>query len=483
MGLRAVIHARESVFEAKAGNRSPEEQVAESRAWCEREGIEVAHVVMEEGTGASRHSKARNRKKWEHTKRLLLDGDDHGSIDMLVTWSSTRAHRNLDEYVLLRRLCVDAGVLWAYNGRVYDMNDGDDRFRTAMDGAIGERDVEEIRRGVLRSTRANAAAGRPHGRLLYGYRRIYDPVTRAFIRQESDPDTAPIVRQIFADYLAGHSLNSIVADLNDRRIPTQRGKQWIRSSIVRMLRNRGYLGERSYQSKTARKTGEPATITSTDAWPPIIDSTTFDRVQARLDSLNTVGRRQAPTARLLTGIAICSVCLQKLHVIASSKRPHKYSCPAYHSARAIHRLDAYVSGAILERLGRQDVEELFADGDDPAVAEARARAAELRAELEKAYELWQAKELSVAGYARMETDLTPQIEEADRAARRAAIPIDIDVPPPERLVPWWHDELTAEQRREYAAAMIVAVVVMPVGRGRRDYGQDEYTMIEWRQFG
>lgn len=491
-GMRALIHARESVFEAKDGNRSTQEQVAESSAWCESEGIDVAAVIVEDGVSGA----AKNRKKWERAKQLLIGGDERGPIDMLVSWSSSRAQRDLDEYVRLRRLCVDAEVLWCYGGRVYDMTDGDDRFRTAIDGAVAERDLSEIRKNVKRALRANAAAGRPHGRLLFGYRRVYDPETRAFIRQEPDPDTAPVVRRIFTDYLAGQSLKSIARDLNHEGVPSAQGSTWQPYMVGRTLDNRGYIGERTYWPKEARKRGEPPGEDSVvkDAWEPLVDPEVFERVQARRETRGREAKRhwrQTPKARLLTAVAYCgaeidgAVCGEKLVINAPSKASHKYVCPKTHVGRTVQRLDAYVTAAILERLARDDADELLAGSEDPEVVAARKRAEELRAELDQARRLRRGeipgRKLSLMAFAEEETRLLPLIEAAEREARRAALPIEVDVPPPEQLPAWWADELTAEQRREIAGALIVAVVVRPVGRSRLTYDMSDFTTIEWRR--
>ena len=39
---------------------------------------------------------------------------------------------------------------------------------------VGEKQAEDTRKQILRAQSANLAAGRPHGKLLYGYRIIRD---------------------------------------------------------------------------------------------------------------------------------------------------------------------------------------------------------------------------------------------------------------------------------------------------------------------
>ena len=66
-----------------------------------------------------------------------------GGLDVLVTWEASRAQRDLDAYLELRRLCAASGVRWAYSGTVYDLAHGSDRFRTGLDALVAEDEVEK----------------------------------------------------------------------------------------------------------------------------------------------------------------------------------------------------------------------------------------------------------------------------------------------------------------------------------------------------
>ena len=165
--LKALIYTR--VSEDRAGGRSPAEQEADALQVCEREGWTVVEVVTD-STGASRYSKG-TRTGWARAKKLI----GAGSVDVLVTWAASRAQRDLKAYAELRDLCAVNNVRWCYQGRVYDLAAKDDRFTTGLDALLAERDSAEISMNVRRAIRANAIAGRPHGRRLYGYERVYDP--------------------------------------------------------------------------------------------------------------------------------------------------------------------------------------------------------------------------------------------------------------------------------------------------------------------
>lgn len=85
-----------------------------------------------------------------------------------------------------------------------------------------------------------------------------------------NPQTAPIVQEIFTRYADGETIREIIASLNERGIMTTRNKPFRQSSLDTLLQNRVYLGY-------YRAMGEGIA----DGVPKIIDRELFDRVQER----------------------------------------------------------------------------------------------------------------------------------------------------------------------------------------------------------
>src|SRR4051795_677977 len=210
--LRAVIYTRVSSDPNDRG-RSVHEQEMDCRAVCSREGWEVVAVFADNDRSASRYA---TRERPEHRKLIRFIEDGHA--DVLVTWEASRAQRDLAAYARLRDLCERRKVLLSYSGRTYDMAEADDRFGTGLDALLAERESDQTRKRVLRAVRANAEKGRPHGKLLYGYRREYDPGTRELIGQVPDPDTAPVVQEAARRVLAGETPYAVAQNFNRRGI-------------------------------------------------------------------------------------------------------------------------------------------------------------------------------------------------------------------------------------------------------------------------
>ncbi|WP_405408855.1 recombinase family protein [Streptomyces decoyicus] len=193
VGLRAGLYARKSAYQGKhkAKGRSVKEQLDNGQTTANELGVHVVEQFVDDDRSASTY-RAREREEFER----MIEWIEGGKLDIVIAWSSTRLQRDLAVYSRLRDACKRHGVLWCYGGKVYDLSNKDDRFRTGLDALIGEREVDEMRDNILRTLRSNAVDGRPHAQAAYGYRRIYDARTGAFICTEAEPSQAPVIVEL-----------------------------------------------------------------------------------------------------------------------------------------------------------------------------------------------------------------------------------------------------------------------------------------------
>ncbi len=120
---------------------------------------------------------------------------------------------------------------------------------------------------VLRGCKSHAALGHSTGgKAPYGYDRQLVDSSGSPIKilkkgeHKADklqrviwsvsPSEAPIIREVFEIYAAGTGINTIVHDLNIRKVPPPRGLHWGKSIVRFLLRNRAYLGERIYNKRS-----------------------------------------------------------------------------------------------------------------------------------------------------------------------------------------------------------------------------------------
>jgi site-specific DNA recombinase len=110
--------------------------------------------------------------------------------------------------------------------------------------------VEESQRGMKENTRQGFNTG---GVAPYGYRRRLLPHPSKTMAErgkhkvllEPDPDRAPTVERIFAEFVfGGKGIRTIADDLNQERVPSPRGDRWKASSICSILDNPSTRGTR-----------------------------------------------------------------------------------------------------------------------------------------------------------------------------------------------------------------------------------------------
>lgn len=460
--LRALVYTRVSHDKRKTG-RSVAEQLAESLADCDRAGWQVVATLEDNDRSASRHA-TKQRQDWTEAKRLIASG----AVDVLVTWTASRAQRDLAAYVELRGLCERHGVLWRYDGNTYDFANRTDRLRTGFDALIAEDYAEQGRDATLRAVRANAAAGKPHGRKVYGYERSYDPTTGAWTGTQAVNDAeAAVIREAAQRFLAGESTWAIAQDFNRRGIRRPSGKAWTIGTVRSVLTNPAHAGIRVHRGEQVAGN-----------WPAIHDGKTWAALCARFaDPARRTNRDRRDLTHLLSGVARCGKCGGRMERQANTRGRPSYVCRnGGHVGRAQDDLDAFVTEEVLQRLEQPDLlTALLEAGDDPDTDAARARVAELQQQLDDATEQFLAKQLSAALLGKIEARLLPQIEAAERQARQAS-PVPqtlLDAAGPGARDQWdqWEQAGDVARMRDVVRAL-VEIAVLPVGRGRKAFDRD-----------
>jgi DNA invertase Pin-like site-specific DNA recombinase len=473
--LRAGVYGRESKGKAK----SVDDQVSIGLRVIDDRGWQ--HVgSYDDGSSASRFA-TKVRADWQ---RLFADIAE-GKLDVLIVWEITRGSREPVEGFTWLNLCRDHGVLIYVisDEELYDPRKTrayDTLGRALLDGAKESNTTSDR---VLRGVAAAATNGTPHGAVPYGYLRRYDPVTKAFAEQRADPETAPIVREIFSRVARNDPIVAIVNDLNARGIPSPKGVKWHRYGIRSMVRNVAYAGRRSHQG-----------IEYTAVWKPLVDDATFRAANAVLD---TPGRRVSKPGQkrwLLTYLATAP-CGGPLHGQPERTGQDRARKPAYAClgdgcvSIGQWELDEYVSRLVVARLSRDDARDLFL-ADDEAVAVAKEEAAALRSKLDEARDSYARSDgISVTSLAFTEKKLTPLIQQAERRILAATVPAAVvDLVTADDVRKVW-EGLPLGGRRSVVDVLLERIVVgKPVTRlsrwstdDDRLAAADERVDVGWRE--
>jgi DNA invertase Pin-like site-specific DNA recombinase len=273
------------------------------------------------------------------------------------------------QYAAMAPLFEHYGVqLWMpeAGGRVDYASEHDEKTMTAL----GLSSKREITRTSIRVRTAMAVQTREQGRYLggrppYGYRladagphpnKAHAAWGRRAHRLDPDPSTAPTVRWIFAQRLAGHSVARIARALNEAGIPCpsaadparnphRAAAAWTLGAVTAILENPRYTGRQVWnRQRTDSELVDPANVTLghrsvqrwnlPDGWvisrrpahPALVSEDDFVAAQDVSAARGPVPHDEPVLRRyLLAGLLACGVCGRRMESAWSNGKP-AYRC-------------------------------------------------------------------------------------------------------------------------------------------------------------
>jgi site-specific DNA recombinase len=417
----------------------------------------VAHVLTDNDRSATRFA-TQDRPEYARLRDLLEPGD------VLVVWEPSRAGRSLDHYVDLRRLCADRGVLLSYSGKLFDLDDGDDRFTTGLDALIAKREAEDARKRIVRAHRANLADNKPHGRVPYGYSIIRDPGTGRAVGREPDPARAPLIAEAARRVLDGHSLASVVRWIASK----DPEPQWNDAKLRRILVNATNAGYRTHSQKVNGKR-TPQVIHGQGTWEPIISPDQHADLVA-LFAARKSGPRGPEPRHLLSGILVCGPCGGLMWRGKGGRKKDGghydvYACRSHCVGRNLAAVDQVVT-AVVEGIVSTP-EALAALATPPAEPDSTAKAdlAELQRQLQAVEDQLTDGKMPADVGARVATRLAERIAELEAVTAPVFTdPVVRDIASaPDPLAAW--RALPLASKRAFIRA-VMTIRIERVGRGR-----------------
>jgi site-specific DNA recombinase len=258
--------------------QDPEGSLARQREEAERlvasSGGLIVRTYFDRG-----YSRSLPWSRRPEANRLLRDsrGPDRG-WDAVVVGETKRTFYGMQLFDVAPGLLERRVAVWLPEvGGPYDPLNAAHNLILAMHGILGREEREVIRKRVRNQQEAAVKVGDPThvgGRPPYGYRLVaagpHRKKRRAAEGQQEhrlvpDPTTAAVVRRIFAAYLGGKSVRTIVCELNTDGIPCpsatdpnrnshRRQDGWQVATISTILRNVTYSGFRVW-GRSARSSG------------------------------------------------------------------------------------------------------------------------------------------------------------------------------------------------------------------------------------
>lgn len=281
---RAVIYARYSPGPNQR-DESIEGQLRECKEIAKKHGLMVIHEYVDKRLSGTNDERP-------DFQRMLRDAD-RGLFDVVITWKNDRFARNRYDSAIYKQRLKRNGIKIIYAKEHIPEGPEGIILESMLEG-MAEYYSANLSQNIRRGQRENALEGKfIGGTIPLGYK--LDAEKRYII----DPETAPIVREIFERYVAGEAVTDICQDLNARGYRTSRKRDFNRSSLHRIFANEKYTGMYRFED-----------IEYPDAVPRIVSDELFQAASVRA-ARNKKSRRTMPEAKveyMLTGKIFCGHC-------------------------------------------------------------------------------------------------------------------------------------------------------------------------------
>ncbi len=277
----AVAYARYS----SAGQRdvSIEQQLADIRAFAQREGYTLVHEYADHARSGFKNASART------AFQSMMSAAESGGFDTVISWKVDRFGRNREESALFKGRLRRFGVKVLYAMEPIPEGSAGVLLEGMLE-ATAEWYSRQLSENVTRGMHDNAQRCLYNGTRILGYTRGPDG------RYAIQPEQADLVRHIFEQYCSGLSAARICRELNAKGLTTSRGKRFVPESLIRVISNERYTGVYIWGD-----------IRVPDGMPAIIEKSVFEEAQ-RMKRKTGRHIEQNAVDYLLTGKAFCGHC-------------------------------------------------------------------------------------------------------------------------------------------------------------------------------
>ena len=423
--LRVSVDAS-GVQESQSEQHEDNERVRQEQGW-------VRGRSYRDTGSASRYA----RKIRDDFGKLI--GDLRGGVfkpgEVLELWESSRGSREQAEWATFLNLLRDSGVLLHVTShhRLYDLNNPRDRRTLDEDGVDSAYESAKTSMRIKRHMAANAAKGKPHGPVPFGYRRTYDPDSGRQVFQVPKDGEAQVVRELFERLARRHSLRSIERDFAARGVHNDSGRPFTAQHLRRMALNPAYAGLRVHDPDPGRQVRVASGVSTVTEgrWAPLVDRRQFYIVQKFLNApgRRTNGSRPGRAVHEFSMILRCGVCGGPLavrnrrdaNVAELQYTCHTKSCVRVEKAE----LDSFATEAILAALQSEELYRALAptsSDHNEELSAVRDRLADLRAQHDELATNVASGALSAMFAAKAEPPILADIADAEKREEELLTP-------------------------------------------------------------
>ncbi|GAA2135775.1 recombinase family protein [Streptomyces synnematoformans] len=476
--------------------KSTEEQEKDGRQFVESRGGRYVHTYMEPDTSAWKRRRVRLpdgstgyrvvRPVFEGALEDLKRGTtpDGERVDGLIVYDIdrlTRDPRHLEDAIEVvehhRRPIIDiTGTL--------DLLTDNGRAMARVLVAMANKQSADTSRRVRRKHQALQQAGIPvGGQRPFGWQED---------RRTLDSAEAGLIRKAARRLIKGAPWHAVVAEWNRMGITTPRGKPWDSRNVQRVMTSPRVCGYRAHSvmdlnEETGRETRREVIVRDEQGdpvrgkWERILKPAEWQALCAILEAGPKRGaghnaRTHLATGTLRCGKDECGAPLRALKASPSQKKPEGYffyACAAKTTGRGCGgvRIPGPETDELIGKLVIAKYEEEAAEREATTTPQAWPKEAELVNVREDLADLKQARRQRQISAERYYADLAEyEAEERQLIGERNAWQrktIAARGKPVDMAKEWNRKDITLAERRAYIERTLTAVVVLPVGSGRR----------------
>lgn len=400
----AAIYARIS-SDVEGSHAGVDRQVKDCRALAASLGWSVGGEYVDNDLSAYT---GKRRPDYERMLAHLADG----TVDAVLAYHIDRLTRRPIELEQFLGVIDQANVKHVrFVTGDTDIGTGDGLLMARIMAAVAANESASKSRRVRRKLDDVAASGMPHGGSNRPFGFADDKIT---IR----PDEAQVIKTLVTRFLAGESVRSLAAWLDDEGIRTVTGKPWRTPTLRAMLRSGRIAGLREHRGA----------VVGPAVWQPIISEDDHRRVLAKFGERQASGRR-APQRYFLTGLLRCGRCDNRL--FSSARREssrngstvRRYVCLSGPDHGGCGRLtvvadplERLVADAVLYRLDTPDLADVLAGrtaSDERAAALAAAIATD-REQLDELAGAYAARDITMREWMTAKKPIEQRLHVAQR---------------------------------------------------------------------
>lgn len=345
---------------------SPEIQRVAISDYAAARGYEITGWV--EGID---ESGSRARSAWWPTLERSVAAVEAGEYDVLVVWKFSRVARHRLRWATAIDRVEAAGGRIESATEQFDTTTSSGRLARGMVGELNAFMAEQIGEGWKEAHDRRVAAGKPaNGKPRWGYR--YDVSQRLHV---PDPQTGPVLAEVYRRYVAGESVHSLVRWLNAHGYRTLTGGLWSDRTLRRVLDSGFAAGRFLHRGQLHDGVHEP--LIDGGLWQAYADA----RARRR-----AVPARRERSQYLLSGLVRCARCQRPMVAGQFGARGEpKYRCKTGKEQGPQGCSGGYVMATYVEGVVKAWLEHHARDVDaaQEASLAARARRASTRSEAQR----------------------------------------------------------------------------------------------------